>query len=363
MKDKRKQIAKDVAAKTSKNFGHNTGVVATDLSEFKLDVTSTGILALDYATGVGGWPSRFPVEVFGAPDIGKSTVIGLGGIREAQKSGKLCGLIAVEPSFDEAWAVKHGVDPDLLVVAYPDNGEDAFAIIHEWIEGGVPDFIVFDSLGGVSSKTKEAGGVKAFGASGLISANMTNLAPTIFKNDVSVIFLNQQRDDTKAKIPGLVKPPGGWAVQHTCPIRVHIKSGKDRYYTRVGSGDNASNVLVGRKLIANIIRNKLAEKSAPGFKAQFDFYHMETDEAPLGIDIGTDVATTGILSGVIKKGGSWYSHPSFPGKGNKLQGTDAIGNFISENPEILNVIRNDILDVLKTDLISVPEPTEEKGEE
>ena len=355
MTDNRKKQAKELAAKTSKNFGHGTGAVASDLGGFKLDVTSTGILALDYTTGLGGWPSRFPIEIFGAPDIGKSTILGLGGIREAQKAGKLCGLIAMEPSFDEAWAVKHGVDPELLVIAYPNDGEDAFAILWDWVTGGVVDFIVFDSLGGVSTKTKEAGAVKAYGASGLISANMNNIAQPIFKNDVTAIFLNQQRDDNNAKIPGLVKPPGGWAVKHVCPLRIHLKTGKEKYYTQIGD----SKVLIGRKLNAQIIRIKLAEKSAPGFKAQFDFYHMDVEGEPFGLDTGEDVSTTGVLSGVIEKNGSWFSHPTFPGKGHKLQGADNISEFIKDNPGVYDKIRDDILDVLKADLTqAVTEDTE-----
>jgi recombination protein RecA len=67
-------------------------------------------LALDYALGTGGWPLGHPVHVFGKPDIGKSSVIGFNAIRNAQAEGKLCGIIAIEPGFDEAWAAKNGVD-------------------------------------------------------------------------------------------------------------------------------------------------------------------------------------------------------------------------------------------------------------
>ncbi len=129
--DKRKDQAKAIAASVTQNYGHRTGFTAADLADLPLDVTPTGILTLDWALGTGGWPKGFPVEVFGPPDIGKSAAIGLGGIREAQRAGSLCGLICVEPSFSEAWAVKHGVDPELLVVAYPDDASDAFAIL-QW---------------------------------------------------------------------------------------------------------------------------------------------------------------------------------------------------------------------------------------
>ena len=107
------------AARLEKKFGHKTGAIGS--ATFNMKVVPTGSLALDYALGIGGWPLGHPVEVFGAPDIGKSSVIGFSAIRSAQSLGLLCGMIALEPGFDKDWAIKNCIDPDGLVIARPDN--------------------------------------------------------------------------------------------------------------------------------------------------------------------------------------------------------------------------------------------------
>src|SRR5881397_1315072 len=110
-------------------------------------VTSTGILALDYALGVGGWPEGTIVEVYGPRDIGKSSIIGLNAIIEAQREGKYCGLIALEPGFSPKWAEKHGVDLDKLLILWPDDGKKAFDMLYDMVYDDDIQTIVFDSIG------------------------------------------------------------------------------------------------------------------------------------------------------------------------------------------------------------------------
>jgi RecA/RadA recombinase len=93
------------AARLNSKYGLKTGALGSE--SFHLNVVPTGILSLDYALGTGGWPLGFVVEVFGPPDIGKSSVVGFSAIKSAQAMGKTCGIIAVEPQFDKEWAVKN----------------------------------------------------------------------------------------------------------------------------------------------------------------------------------------------------------------------------------------------------------------
>src|SRR4051812_46314555 len=118
-----KKIASKEAARLEEKYGLKAGSVGS--KKFKLNVVPTGSLALDYELGTGGWPLGHPVEIFGPPDIGKSSVIGFNAIRNAQNQGLLCGIIALEPGFDPDWALKNNVDPSTVVVARPDNGEEA----------------------------------------------------------------------------------------------------------------------------------------------------------------------------------------------------------------------------------------------
>lgn len=332
--------AQQEAARLERKFGLRAG--ATGAEKFQLNVVPTGSLALDYALGTGGWPLGHPVEVFGAPDIGKSSVIGLGAIRNAQAKGMLCGIIALEPSFDPEWAKKNGVDPEGLVIARPEHGEEAFDMLHEWVTDDIIDFIVFDSIGAVVSKgelDQDEFKVKAFGQAGLITAGVQRILIPTWKNNKGVIFLNQQRD-AKSRIPNLKDSPGGNALRHSCAMRVQIKTVGSPFKAKIDGED----VIIGKTLVGVILRNKLSEGSSR--RAEFDYYQLETDDAPVGIDWAKDVIATAIRTRIIEKAGGWYRHPNFPDENHQLQGRDAVAEFLSENPKALDKIRDQVLQVM-----------------
>lgn len=312
-------------------------------TQFNIDVVPTGIMALDYALGIGGWPRGHCVEVFGSPNIGKTSIIGYSAIAQAQKMGLQCGIIAIEPRFDAAWAQRNGIDVDKLVVMYPDNGEQAFDILREWtMDPDLPfDYVLFDSIGALSATSDLAPEAKAKvgGQSKLITEGVKRMLMSAWKNNVGTMFINQQRDDHNARIAGLVSSPGGWAIKHSAMYRVHLKPGKERYNAKIDGDDR----LIGRELVANIIKS--ASGDSLGAKARFDYYHLDVDGYPFGIDLTADVLKTGLKTKVID-GTGWYKHPSFPG--GKLQGKPAITKFLSEHPEAVEPIRQDILKVMRS---------------
>lgn len=336
--------AQQEAARLEKKFGHKTGSVGSE--NFQLNVVPTGSLALDYALGTGGWPLGHPIEVWGAPDIGKSSVIGFNAIKNAQDMGMLCGIIASEPGFDKDWAYKNGVDPDTVVIARPDNGETAFEILHDWTRDDVVDFIVFDSIGAIQSEVEQEEGAKSRvgGPSKLITEGVKRILMPTWKHSKGLIFLNQQRDDMKARIPGLKTSPGGNAVHHSAAIRVHLKSSGSPFKTKVG-GDE---VVVGRTLVAVIERNKLAEGSKK--RAEFDFYQMDSDESAVGIDVAKDVVATAIRTGVIEKAGAYYRHPKFPTDKHQIQSKDATYEYLLGHDSVVKQIRKEVINVMFADL-------------
>lgn len=332
--------AQQEAARIERKFGLKAG--STGAESFKLNVIPTGSLALDYALGTGGWPLGHPVEVFGPPDIGKSSVIGFNAIRIAQANGLLCGIVAMEPSFDPEWAVQNGVDPEGVVIGRPDHGEDAFQMLYDWVTGDLVDLIVFDSIGAVLKETeaKEDGKPNQGGQSSLITWGVKRILTPCWKNNKCVIFLNQVRDDMRSRIPGMVESPGGHALKHSASMRVEMKSTGSPFKAKIEGED----VVIGRTLVAVIKRNKLSEGS--NRRAEFDFYQLETEEHPIGIDWAKDVIATAIRTQAISKGGAWYSHPTFPGEKHQLQGRDAVEEFLIETPKALERIRDEVLTVM-----------------
>lgn len=326
-------LAKSLESK----FGHNSASLGS--KTVNLDVVPTGILALDYALGTGGWPLRHPVEVFGPPDIGKSSVIGHSALRNAQAMGKLCVLIALEPGFDPAWAEKNGVDVDNLVISRPNNGEEAFSVLYTVVAGDAhADFVVFDSIGAIVSEIEQQEDAKSRvgGQSKLITDGVKRILMPCWKNNVGVIFLNQVRDQMNSRIAGQVESPGGHALKHSAAIRVQLKQKGSPIKAKIQGEEDP--VIIGRDLVAIIQRNKLSEGSQR--KALFTYYQMETDDHPVGIDSVEDILNTAIRCGVIQKTGGWYRHRTFP---NKLNGVKVVAEHFADHPQCIPAIRDDVL--------------------
>ena len=328
--------------KYRKKYGDKAAFVGNEHQP--VDVVPTGILALDYALGIGGWPRGHAVEVYGAPNIGKTSTVGYSAIAQAQKLGLQCGVINIEPRFDKSWATRRGVDVDSLPIMYPDNGNDAFEILREWtMDPDLPfDYILFDSIGAIvtESDLRPEAASRVGGQSKLITDGVKRILMSAWKNNVGIMFINQQRDDHNARIQGLVESPGGWALKHAAMYRIHLKPGRERYTAKIDGDDR----VIGRELVANI--KKSAAGDSLGAAARFDFYHMETEGNPFGVDVTQDIINTGLKTKVINQAGAYYRHEAFGEKG-QLQGRKAVDAFIAENPKVVDVIRDEVLEVMK----------------
>lgn len=322
-----------------KKFGESS--VATGRFIRTEDVVPTGILALDYALGTGGWPCGSLIEVFGIPDLGKS-VMGLLAVREAQKLGKLCGWVAVEPGFDPTWAEKHGVNMDELIVTWPDNGLDAFNQMQTMLEDPDIQLVVFDSIGALlrPSEAELTGSPSQGGQAGLITWGVKRASMTLFKQNKYAIFINQVRDVMSSyATAGMVDSPGGRALKHTAEIRVQLKTGAEKYTKKI----DEANVMLGREVIAEIKRTKRDEGTNK--RAVFDLYSVQTDEYPFGVDQVKDVLLTSLRTGVIKRRGSYYDYPDFPD--GTLKSKETVGAWMRDNPDKVNQIREKVIETIR----------------
>lgn len=333
---KRNADFENLAAALEKSYGK--GAAVRGGLQRALRAIPTGSLALDYELGTGGWPLGYLVGVFGPRDIGKSSMIGLNSIRNAQAMGMNCAIIAMEPNFDAAWAEKNGVNVDELLITYPTTGEEAFAILHKLLRSEAVDLIIFDSIGALASESEmaEDGKPRQGGQAGLITWGVKVAAPLAYRNNVCVILLNQVRDNMKSRIPGVVQQPGGHALEHHESIIVQLKRGGTPFTVKQSGTD----VQIGLPIVAHIVRNKMSEGS--GKKAVFDYFSTETEDYPFGIDSASDVINTAIRTGVIKKAGSYYEAPN----GHRVQGQKAMAEYLGENVEVLHEIREAVLQAM-----------------
>lgn len=337
MTDNRKDQVERLATDANRKYGQKTAF--TVKNPYLQRAVPSGSLMFDYMSGLGGHPRGAFSEIYGIPAIGKTSLMGYGALRNAQAMDLITGIIAVEPAYDDAWVAKNGINPDYNVTAFPDNIDEGFDILHDWVYDGTIDYILFDSLVGASTEADQEPGAKARpgGLAKTITWNLQRLVTRCMKNDVGVMFINQVRDDQKARIPGMLDAPGGWALKHFALNRVQVKPGKGRYMLKVDGEDQQ----VGREVVCSF--KKAKAHNAIGRVAKFDYYFIDTDgEYPFGIDVAQDVINTAKLTKVFEPKGSWLWHPIFPN--GKLNGKDAVSEWLKERPEALAKIREEVLD-------------------
>ena len=316
---------------------------------YKLNTVPTGSLMLDYKTGIGGFPYGHGVEIFGANRLGKSSAIGYPVLANVQKQGKLPALIASEPRLvtpeDREWALKLGFDPDMALIQYPDHEEDAFNMLRDLVFDNLVDYIMIDSLGGIGnvSGAKKDGKPKAYGISGAVTSALNDIMPRLYKNNIGLLVVNQQRQSGSFNGNTLYESPGGEALKHHMRMRIQVKPGTKRFTAKI---DDESGVLVGRELTCVFKKNNMAQAAEKS--ASFCFFHIETGQYGFGIDTANDIVNVAKMTGVLK-GGSWLEHPTFPAskKGvHQLNGVPAVGRFLDANPKAYEQIRSEVMEVM-----------------
>lgn len=331
-KDRKKEIEKQFSD-LQKKYGNS---VTFGSEHHPLRIIPTGSIALDHALGTGGWPTRNISGIFGPREIGKS-VLALMAVANAQKMGMNCAWVAVEPNFDPAWATKHGVDVDNLIVVRPKNAETAVDMVKTLVYSAAIDLIIFDSVGAMSASSamEEGGKSRVGGNAALISHMMSAIAQSVFTNDVCVLMLNQVRDKMSSPIPGVVEQPGGRNLEHLESIIVQLKRGPENVSVKI----NGEDIQIGQEVVAVATKNKVSEGSRRS--AKYMFYNMETETHPFGVDWLEDLISTGKRVGIIEQSGPYYGY-----EGEKYLGKKGLSEFLIANPEKRDEIRLKVLEVL-----------------
>lgn len=328
----KKSDKKEVLAKTLKrieeSFGKGTIMVLGDSTAVqKVEVISTGSLALDVATGVGGYPRGRIIEIYGPESSGKTT-LALHAIAEAQKRGGIAAFVDTEHALDPYYAQSLGVDTSNLIISQPDYGEQALDIVDELVRSGAVDVIVVDSVAALVPKAEFEGamGEMQVGLQArLMSQALRKLAGSVNKSKTVVIFINQTRMKIGVMYGNPETTTGGVALKFYATMRIdvrkrdQIKTGKD---------------IIGYEVHAKVVKNKVA----PPFKvATFDIIFGK------GIVRENEIFNIGVSEGIISKKGSWFSYVDDSGKEHSLgQGKINAVNYLQEHPEVADEIERKI---------------------
>lgn len=285
----------------------------------KIEVISTGALAVDLALGVGGVPRGRVIEIFGPESSGKTTLM-LHVIANAQKSGGLAAFIDAEHALDPAYAKRLGVNLDDLLVSQPDSGEEALTICETLARSNALDVIVIDSVAALVPKAELEGemGMATMGMQArLMSQALRKLTAILAKSKTACIFTNQLREKVGVMFGNPETTPGGKALKFYASVRMDIR----RKDTLKDSAGNA----MGNHVKVKIVKNKVAP---PFAEAEFDILYNH------GINREGSILDVGIERGVVEKKGAWLQF-----EGELIgQGKDAAQKALAEKPELANKI-------------------------
>ncbi len=340
----KKQALDRALAQIDKAFGKGSIMRLDEDAHNSIPGISTGALSLDLALGGKGIPRGRIVEIFGPESSGKTT-LALTVLAHAQKEGGVAAFIDAEHALDPSWARKIGVNVDDLLVSQPDMGEQALEICELLVRSNAVDVIVVDSVAALIPRAEiegEMGDTVVGLQARLMSQAMRKLTGVIARSNCTVIFINQIREKIGVMFGSPETTPGGRALKFYSSVRLDIR--------RTGTikvGDEA----VGNHVRVRVVKNKVAP---PFRQSEFDIMFKE------GISITGDLIDMAVEDKVVDKSGAWYSY----GDVRLGQGRENAKDFLRENPDLFQEIREGVLDARLPDrhkLEAAEELAEDEG--
>jgi recombination protein RecA len=326
-KENKLKALKLTLEKLDKTYGKGTVMKMGDSADTTVEATSSGSFGLDIALGVGGYPKGRVIEVYGPESSGKTTLT-LHAIAECQKKGGIAAFIDAEHAFDRFYAENLGVDIENLIISQPDHGEQALEITENLIRSGAIDMVIIDSVAALTPKSEiegEMGDSKMGLHARLMSQALRKLTGIVSKTNCTVFFINQLREKIGIMFGNPETTTGGNALKFYASVRIDI-----RRSTQIKNSDGG---VIGNRTRVKIVKNKVA----PPFKlAEFDIMYGK------GISKVGEIIDLAVNAEIISKSGSWFSY-----EGTKLgQGRDAVKTLLTDNPELMDKIENQIKELM-----------------
>ena len=219
-----------ILAESKKKYDVTAGPMNAIAQE--TEAISTGSMAIDYITGVGGLPLGRSVELFGPPASSKTTTA-LMTAANYQKKIIREGLddrilyLDYEQAMDPVYAKNLGLDVDhpSFLFAQPNLFEDGANFALELIETGLVKIVIFDSVAAMTPRAlyeAEIGKVQVAPQARLMAVLMQRLNPLLADTNSLAIFINHLKEKVGMSGPaGPVKTtPGGVSLKFYASMRI-----------------------------------------------------------------------------------------------------------------------------------------------
>jgi len=298
-----------------------------------LEKISLGLPALDRLLH-GGIPKKRMTLLTGKPSCGKS-YLATKACAQVQKEGGLVGWIDAELSWDKDWAATCGLDPSRVLLAQPYSGEEAMAVLSEWLDGVTldskgknrtkpVDIIVLDSLAALSpQQVQEDDWEKSPMAwqSRFINSSFPRFFNKL-QNGSAFIAINQERTSIGGYKP---LPPGGLAQQFFAHLMLEVRKGE-----WLPSSNSKAGEREGFNMMVRINKTKVGGLVDDQAAVPFTF-NSGVREYEAFID---EALYTGILT-TTSNGRYAYKDTSFHGRTNLMKGFE-------EDPELYDTLKQEV---------------------
>lgn len=339
-KDKALELA---ITQIERQFGRGSVMKLGQRPQLKVDVISTGSLALDLALGVGGIPKGRVIEIYGQESSGKTT-LAFHIIAEAQKKGGVAAFVDAEHAVDPLYARNLGVDIDNLLISQPDTGEQALEIVDALVRSGAVDVVVLDSVAALVPKAEiegEMGDAHVGLQARLMSQALRKIGGSTAKTNTAAVFINQIREKIGIMFGNPETTPGGRALKFWSSVRMEVR--------RIEALKSGTDTL-GTRVRVKVVKNKVA---APFKQAEFDvFFNRGISREGSLLDVASDM-------GIVSKTGTWFSY----GDVRLGQGRDNSRSYLEQNPEVADEIEGKIRAAAGLNGAVAPAVTEEEPPE
>jgi recombination protein RecA len=314
-----------VCSLIDKKYGPGSIMHLTDEVMMQPDqVISTGSIQLDCALGIGGYRKGRIIEIVGQESSGKTT-LAIHACANIQRQGRAAAFLDLEHSFDGNYAKSLGVDLTSLLLAQPDYAEQALDMTDMLVRSGDVGLIVIDSVAALIPQAELEGEMtdQSIGLQArIMSKAMRKMVGPASNSDCTILFINQWRQKIGVTWGSPNVTSGGNALKYYASQRLEI--------IRIGDVKKGEDV-IGNRTKVKVIKNKVAP---PKKDAEFDILYGR------GVDSNGELVELAVADGIVEKTGAWYKY-----KGENIaQGYSNATSWISENPDIKEAIRKEILE-------------------
>lgn len=330
-KEKMKRLQASMA-QINKRYGANTVMKASDAAaqgKLTKKIIPTPSLELNEALHCGGFSGI--VELYGPNSSGKTSLA----IDTLVKNQKLDpnfvgGWLETEGSVTEQMLADHGVDLERLIYWRQEdvgNAENALDILRGFVVGGDIDMIVVNSVAGLAPKTETEDDLEKQNialTARLLSKFFRVVNGFAAKNDVTLVFINQIRDNVGQMFGDTSTTTGGKALAFYASQRIKMNRNKIMAADPIKEEE-------GVKISCIVHKNRFAGKNNPFTKCIYYATYAN------GIDSVCCLPALLLEAGIMRQAGAWWYYEDAQGQLITIDGI--VGKFSS---------KNNFLDILRT---------------